>query len=204
MSAAWAERAGRLLRGLHEDPRQLGTLASRALALVRAHWLLWEAARGRGLLAFGPLTLVNPAAMTLGDRVVLGGGMIPTRLGCGPAGRLVVGDDVVFNYAVHVHAEAEVRIGNRCLLASMVRLVDAATPVPRPIVLEDDVWLAHGVVVEPGVRIGAGSVVSAGSVVVRDVPPRSLAMGRPARSMSLDLVASPRGEQRADLHAVRG
>jgi maltose O-acetyltransferase len=55
-----------------------------------------------------------------------------------------------------------------------------------PIVLEDDVWIAHGAFVEPGVHIGAGSVVSAGSVVTRDVPPDSLVIGNPAESFPLD------------------
>jgi maltose O-acetyltransferase len=47
-------------------------------------------------------------------------------------------------------------------------------------VLEDDVWLGARVVVLRGVTIGAGSVVAAGSVVHRDVPPRCLAGGVPA------------------------
>ncbi|MDO8527435.1 MAG: acyltransferase [Deltaproteobacteria bacterium] len=48
------------------------------------------------------------------------------------------------------------------------------------IVLEDDVWLGAGVVVLPNVRIGKGSVVGAGSVVTKDIPPFSVAMGVPA------------------------
>ena len=49
------------------------------------------------------------------------------------------------------------------------------------IVLEQDVWLATGVSVMPGVRIGRGTVVAAGSVVTRDLPPMVLAGGIPAR-----------------------
>ncbi|NCF30131.1 MAG: acyltransferase [Gammaproteobacteria bacterium] len=55
------------------------------------------------------------------------------------------------------------------------------------IVLEDDVWLATGVMVMAGVRIGRGSVVAAGSIVTRDIPPGVLAAGNPARVVrSLD------------------
>jgi maltose O-acetyltransferase len=59
-----------------------------------------------------------------------------------------------------------------------------------PIRIEDDVWLAHGAAVYPGVRIGRGSVVSAGSVVRSDIPPDTLAVGNPARALPMHLVAA--------------
>ncbi|WP_310620815.1 acyltransferase [Flexibacterium corallicola] len=49
------------------------------------------------------------------------------------------------------------------------------------IILEDGVWLATGVIVSAGVTIGAGTVVAAGSVVTKDLPPRVLAAGVPAK-----------------------
>jgi acetyltransferase-like isoleucine patch superfamily enzyme len=49
------------------------------------------------------------------------------------------------------------------------------------IILEDDVWLASGVLVLPKVRIGQGTIVAAGSVVTKDLPPMALAGGTPAR-----------------------
>lgn len=48
-------------------------------------------------------------------------------------------------------------------------------------VIEDDVWLGRNVVVMPGVRIGKGSIVGAGAVVVKDVAPYSIVGGVPAR-----------------------
>lgn len=51
----------------------------------------------------------------------------------------------------------------------------------RPITIEDDCWLASNVVVCGGVTIGEGSVIGAGSVVTRDIPPHSLAVGNPCR-----------------------
>ncbi len=51
----------------------------------------------------------------------------------------------------------------------------------KPIVIEDNCWLASNVVVCGGVTIGEGSVIGAGSVVTKDIPPRSLAAGNPCR-----------------------
>ena len=51
----------------------------------------------------------------------------------------------------------------------------------KPITIEDDCWLASNVVVCGGVTIGKGSVIGAGSVVTRDIPPNSLAAGNPCR-----------------------
>jgi acetyltransferase-like isoleucine patch superfamily enzyme len=94
-----------------------------------------------------------------------------------------------------IHAEQSVRIGARCLIAANCQLFDSNGHViafddpakrldtagtPRPIVLEDDVWLGTGVIVLPGTHIGAGSVIAAGSVVGGVVPPRTLMRGNPA------------------------
>jgi acetyltransferase-like isoleucine patch superfamily enzyme len=50
--------------------------------------------------------------------------------------------------------------------------------------LEEDVWLGGGVIVLDGVHIGKGSVISAGTVVTRDVKPNSIMAGVPARLIS--------------------
>lgn len=52
-----------------------------------------------------------------------------------------------------------------------------------PIVLHDDVWLGARAIVLPGVTIGTGAIVAAGSVVTRDVQPMSIVGGSPARTI---------------------
>lgn len=51
----------------------------------------------------------------------------------------------------------------------------------RPVVVEDDVWIGSNCIILPGVRIGEHSVVGAGSVVTKSVPPFCLVVGNPAR-----------------------
>ncbi|MCB1356319.1 MAG: hypothetical protein KDK53_07450 [Maritimibacter sp.] len=50
-----------------------------------------------------------------------------------------------------------------------------------PITVEDYAWIGAGAIVLPGVTIGTGAVVAAGAVVTRDVAPRSIVAGNPAR-----------------------
>jgi maltose O-acetyltransferase len=50
-----------------------------------------------------------------------------------------------------------------------------------PIVIEDNVWIGMGVKLLPGITIGQGSIIGAGSVVTENIPPYSVAMGSPCR-----------------------
>ncbi len=55
---------------------------------------------------------------------------------------------------------------------------------PRPVVIEDDVWIGARVTILPGVHIGRGSVIGAGSVVTKDVEAYSVVGGNPAKRIS--------------------
>ncbi|WP_159931152.1 DapH/DapD/GlmU-related protein [Oceanicoccus sp. KOV_DT_Chl] len=61
------------------------------------------------------------------------------------------------------------------------------------VVIEDDVWLGYGVIVLTGVTIGKGSIIAAGSLVTKDIPPYSIAAGSPVR------VIKKRFEREADI-----
>ncbi len=114
----------------------------------------------------------------------------PVRVDYGD--RLLVGEGTFANYGLVALDVAEIRIGARCQIGPGVQLltpVHPLEPTPRqvglesadPITIEDNVWLGGGVIVCPGVRIGQGCVVGAGSVVTKDLPAYTLAVGNPAR-----------------------
>ncbi|RKH21401.1 acyltransferase [Corallococcus praedator] len=184
-----AEAAQVVRAGLQVMRTEVLPRAERAVGVARARWLFRAFHLGQGVAAYGPVAARNDGHAELGDKLTFLGGMLPTSVVCYENARLVVGAETQFNYGVSLEAWESVQIGARCMFASFVRVSDRDGQRIAPIIIEDDVWVAHGAILLPGVRIGARSVVSAGSIVSQDVPPDSLAMGNPARSMSLDLVA---------------
>ena len=68
--------------------------------------------------------------------------------------------------------------------------------------IEDDCWIGGNVIILPGVRIGQGSTIGAGSVVTKDVPPFSVAVGSPCRVRKTILSAEE--EEREEGNPYRG
>ena len=58
------------------------------------------------------------------------------------------------------------------------------TVISKDVVIEDNVWLGNRVIILPGVRIGEGAIIQAGSVVVNDIPKYAIAGGHPAKVFS--------------------
>jgi acetyltransferase-like isoleucine patch superfamily enzyme len=177
-------RVSKLFR-LRDKPA--GHFVTRAIDVTRAKWSLRGHKVGRGVSVQGPLYIDVRGRLDVGDRVTFCGNVLPTSLIVHPGATLEIGEASVFNYGVSVESTARVSIGRRCMFGSFVRVGDRDGQRSGPVVIADDVWVAHGAIIGPGVTIGAGSVVAAGSVVTKDVPPHSMALGNPARTMSLSL-----------------
>ncbi len=103
-----------------------------------------------------------------------------------------VGARSFVNFGLVALDVAPIHIGDDVQIGPYVQLLTATHPLepePRrakwesaqPITIEDNVWLGGGVVVCPGVTIGADTVVGAGAVVTSDLPAGVLAAGVPAR-----------------------
>jgi maltose O-acetyltransferase len=103
-----------------------------------------------------------------------------------------VGARTFVNFGLVALDVATIRIGDDVQIGPYVQLLTPTHPLDpdtrrakweaaEPIAIGDNVWLGGGVIVCPGVTIGADTVVGAGAVVTGDLPPRVLALGAPAR-----------------------
>ena len=85
-------------------------------------------------------------------------------------GGITIGDDVL--------------VGHNCVIATLNHVMDPdrrADMVAAPVKICDKVWIGANVTILQGVTIGEGAVIAAGAVVNRDVPPRTIAGGMPAK-----------------------
>lgn len=101
-----------------------------------------------------------------------------------------LGARVFVNSGCRFQDQGGITIGDDCLVGHNVVIAtlqhDMAPSrrgdlIPSPVVVGRNVWLGANVTVLPGVTIGDDSVIGAGSIVTRDVPARSVAVGSPAR-----------------------
>ena len=67
--------------------------------------------------------------------------------------------------------------------ANWSRLMDQIPPIKDKIILEDDCWIGAGVIVLPGITIGKGAIVGAGSIVTKNVEPFTVVVGNPAHAI---------------------
>ncbi len=105
-------------------------------------------------------------------------------------GLLSIGHYALICPGVRIHAATSITIGNGVMLAhgSYVTdsdwhgIYDRCQPVGKtaPVEIGDNAWIGDRAIVCKGVRVGENSIVGAGSVVVRDVPPNTIAAGNPA------------------------
>jgi acetyltransferase-like isoleucine patch superfamily enzyme len=114
---------------------------------------------------------------------------------------LTIGENVQFNDFVHIAAKQSVIIGDNVLIASKVFISDIShgfykgndldsdpkvDPKKReltssPVVISENVWIGESASILAGVRIGKASVIGANSVVTKDIPDYSIAVGNPAK-----------------------
>ncbi|GEO46156.1 sugar O-acetyltransferase [Companilactobacillus kimchii] len=118
--------------------------------------------------------------------------MIMPAFRCEFGFNIFVGDRVFVNYNCVFSDNGKITIGNDVRIAPNVGLYTVnhafdseeraeGLQIYKPIEIKDKVWLGANVVVLPGVTIGEGSIVGAGSVVTKDIPASVIAAGNPCK-----------------------
>lgn len=114
----------------------------------------------------------------------------PIRMAYGS--NTTVGSNVYINFNLTIIDDYKVTIGNNVMFGPNVTIAVTNHPVhpdlrreggmyALPVVIEDDVWIGSGAIIAPGVTLGKGCVIGAGSVVTKDIPANVIAVGNPCK-----------------------
>lgn len=116
---------------------------------------------------------------------------------CNEEALIKIGNNTTIGYHNFIFSSEKITIGNDCLIAPFVYIVDSNHQIKKdikinnqtnetaPIIIEDDVWLASNVTILKGVKIGHGAVIAANSVVNTDVEPYTIYGGSPAKKIGI-------------------
>ncbi|KAJ3223973.1 hypothetical protein HK099_000457 [Clydaea vesicula] len=111
---------------------------------------------------------------------------------CDYGKNIELGDDFYCNFNCTILDCGKVTFGDRCMLAPGVQIYPVSHPTNvkersegyefvKPIVIGNDVWIGGNAIILPGVNIGDGAVIGAGSVVSKDVQANTVVCGNPAK-----------------------
>lgn len=151
-----------------------------------------------------PHVLLRGGTITIGNNVLLNSRSFgyhinmhsPVKLATSkPEAKIIIGE----NSRIHgtcIHAYERIEIGKNCLIAANCQIIDSNrheldfknpenrlknSDKSKPVFIHDNVWIGANSIILPGVTIGEGGVVAAGSIVTKDVPPFTLVGGNPAK-----------------------
>lgn len=135
--------------------------------------------------------MATPGGVTICKSARLG---IQCNLRCYGEGEIYIGEGCYIGDYLTILSASKVEIGSHVLIANHLFITDenhgnnpeCALPygsqplISSPVSIKEYCWIGEGVKILPGVSIGEWSIVAAGSIVTRNVPPYSLVMGQPA------------------------
>lgn len=146
-----------------------------------------------GSISVGPYTCLNGAYLICHDRMTIGAH-------CLLSWGVVLTDSAI-------HPGVSVR-GRRAVLQAAAQDSNRWLPAiskPRPVVVEDNVWIGFDAVVLPGATLGHGCIIGCKTVVTEDIPPYAVVAGNPFRIVRhLDPDDTPAAREHAMKDCIRG
>ena len=163
------------------------------IAVASAKWFLRKGTlRGNKIRLWGRPAIMVKGDLDIHERVRFSSSITPIELAVHKNAKLEIGENTYINYGTSISAFKSVEIGKNCNIGTYVNITDNnfhrieperrnEMPESDPVIIGSDVWLGTRVIVLPGVKVGDGSVIGAGSVVTKDIPSRVVAAGVPAK-----------------------
>ena len=158
------------------------------VALAKA-LLTGKAKTGRWVTMNGIPKMNIRGELVLHDQVRIWSSIVRARIFVRKGAYLEIGSNSRIN-GCHISASERIIIGKNVRISQYVLIMDNdfhqvtdhfADGKKKPIIIEDDVWIAAKATILKGVRIGKGAVIAAGAVVTKDVEPYTLVAGVPAK-----------------------
>ena len=179
----------------HKNPltfilRSIKVVSELAIRHLLTRFFLRNATQVQGLVSVkGWPKIVNKGKLVIGQHVRIWSNIQQAKILVGNNGELIIGENSRVNGA-HISCSLQISIGKNVRISPYVLILDSdfhdiddhfSSGKNEPVIIEDDVWIASKATILKGVRIGHGSVIAAGAVVVRNVEPNTVVGGVPAR-----------------------
>ena len=179
---------------LKHDRMELLSLARTLVAT--AYYRYVRRCIGRGTIVREGSQLFNCANIKIGNDCLLQGSVY---LRAGVEGSIILGNGCALNSFCNFFGHGGITIGDdtQCgpgttITTSSHNYMNDLTIEYKRVVIGKDVWIGANAIILPGVTIGDGCVIGAGSVVTTDLPPHCVVVGNPARVIKT-IIQSPDG-----------
>ena len=144
----------------------------------------------------GMFFLAEDSEVHIGNHVML---EKDVRISTSVGAKISIGDNTYLGEGSNLLAGRDITIGRNCSISWHVLIMDNSshplgfsgeTPVTKvgPIHVQDHVWIGCRAVILKGVTVGEGSIIANNAVVTKDVPPRTMVAGNPAKVVKEDVV----------------
>jgi acetyltransferase-like isoleucine patch superfamily enzyme len=180
------------MRVIKGNPSELLRLLR--IGLTTAKYRYIKRCVGQGTIVGVRTEIINSVNVRIGNSCLLQDGIY---MRAGTEGRITIGDRTAINSFCRLFGHGSIEVGEDTQIGpgSLITTTDhdyddALAARFKRVVIGKGVWVSANVTILPGVEIGDGAVVGGGSVVMKNVPPRCLALGVPARVVKrLDVAA---------------